>query len=196
MKKRIAVLISGRGSNMHAIIEACQKPDYPAEVALVISDNPQAAGLGVAQALGCQTHSVDRKQFANKQAFETELHQVLVNAGAIDLVCLAGFMRILSADFVVRWASKLINIHPSLLPAFKGLNTHKRALEAGVKWHGCTVHYVNADVDSGAIIDQAIVPVLPNDTPESLSARVLEVEHPLYVQSITKILTNAQNKVL
>lgn len=188
MKKRLAVLISGRGSNMEAILKACEQPDYPAEVVVVVSDNPVAGGLEAARSFRVKTvEAVDRSAFATKKDFEGQINQVLED-NHVDLICLAGFMRVLSTDFVQKWSGRLINIHPSLLPAFKGLDTHKRALETGVKWHGCSVHYVNAEVDSGAIIDQAVVPVLENDTEDTLAARVLTAEHPLYVQSIPKVL--------
>ena len=182
---RTAVLISGRGSNLQALIAATRAPDHPAEVVLVISNRPDAAGLGHAAAAGIAGQVVDQADFAGpdraaaRAAFDGALTAALEAAG-IELVCLAGFMRVLSAAFVARWRDRLINIHPSLLPAFPGLDTHARALAAGVKLHGCTVHYVREEVDRGPIIGQAAVPVLSEDTPESLAARVLAVEHRLY----------------
>ncbi len=177
--KRAAVLISGRGSNMAALIAAAKAADYPAEIALVVSSNPHAAGLAHATVAGVGTAVVDAKAFADRAAFEAALDACLAEA-RIEIVCLAGFMRLLSADFVEAWRDRLINIHPSLLPALRGLDTHARALAAGIKLHGCTVHYVRAAVDDGPIIAQAAVPVLGYDDPESLGGRVLAAEHRLY----------------
>lgn len=182
---RTAVLISGRGSNLEALIAATRAPDHPAEIALVVSNWPDAAGLGHAAAAGIACRVIDPADHsgpdraASRAAFDAALSEALETAG-IELVCLAGFMRILTGDFVARWRDRLINIHPSLLPAFPGLDTHARALAAGVKLHGCTVHFVREAVDSGPIIGQAAVPVLAADTPETLAARVLAVEHRLY----------------
>ena len=182
---RTAVLISGRGSNLQALIAAAQTPDHPAEIALVLSNRPDAGGLGHAAAAGIASQVVDQAAFAGpdragaRAAYDAALTEALEAAG-IELVCLAGFMRVLSGAFVAHWRDRLINIHPSLLPAFPGLDTHERALAAGVKLHGCTVHYVREEVDSGPIIGQAAVPVLAGDTPDSLAARVLAVEHRLY----------------
>ena len=182
---RTAVLISGRGSNLQALIAAGQTPDCPAEIALVLSNRPDAAGLGHAAAAGIASRVVDQAAFAGpdrtaaRAAFDEAL-TVALEAADIELVCLAGFMRVLTGDFVARWRDRLINIHPSLLPAFPGLDTHARALGAGVKLHGCTVHYVREAVDQGPIIGQAAVPVLGDDTPETLAARVLAMEHRLY----------------
>jgi phosphoribosylglycinamide formyltransferase-1 len=185
-RKRVAILISGRGSNMAALIDAARAPDFPAEIVLVVSDRPDASGLAGAAAAGIATALVDRGQFADRAAFEAALHDRLTAAG-IDIVCLAGFMRILSADFVRRWHDQLINVHPSLLPAFPGLDTHARALAAGAKLHGCTVHYVREGVDDGPIIAQAEVPVLPSDTPETLAARVRAAEHALYPEALALV---------
>lgn len=183
-KKRVAVLISGRGSNMASLIEAARDRDYPAEIALVVSNRPDAAGLARAKADGIATTVVDHTRYGDdREAFERALQTVLV-AHRIDLVCLAGFMRLLTPWFVRRWRGRMLNIHPALLPAFKGLNTHERALAAGVKSHGATVHFVEADMDSGAIIAQSEVPVLAGDTPETLAARVLEVEHRIYPMAL------------
>ncbi len=182
---RTGVLISGRGSNLRALIAATQAPGHPAEIALVVSNRPEAAGLGHAAEAGIACRVIDQDEFAGpdraaaRAAFDAALTGALEAAG-IELVCLAGFMRVLTGDFVARWRDRLINIHPSLLPAFPGLDTHARALAAGVKLHGCTVHFVREQVDSGPIIGQAAVPVLAEDTPETLAARVLAVEHRLY----------------
>ena len=179
MKKRVAVLISGRGSNMTALIEACRAADYPAEIALVLSNRPDAAGLDTARKRGIETLAINHKAFKSKMDFETEIDNAL-GASAIDLVCLAGFMRVLSPGFVARWRDRILNIHPSILPAFKGLDTHRRALAAGMRIHGCTVHVVRPDLDSGPIVVQAAVPVAADDTAETLAARVLVAEHRIY----------------
>jgi phosphoribosylglycinamide formyltransferase-1 len=176
-RRRTAVLISGRGSNMAALIEAAADPAYPAEIALVLSSRVNAAGLDTARAAGIETACADYG--AGAAAAEAEIVARLAEH-AVDFVCLAGFMRLLSPEFVQRWDDRMINIHPSLLPSFAGLNTHHRALDAGVKLHGCTVHYVRAAMDNGPIIAQAAVPVLPGDTPETLGSRVLAAEHILY----------------
>lgn len=176
---KVGVLISGRGSNMAALAEACAAPDFPAEIALVLSDIPGAGGLDVAARRGIPTIVVDRKAHGSKAAFEAAMDAVLRDAG-VELVCLAGFMRVLSADFVGRWHDRILNIHPSLLPAFPGLDTHERALAAGVKLAGCTVHVVRAAVDDGPILAQAAVPVLDGDDAASLAARILAEEHRCY----------------
>jgi len=189
-KLRVAVLISGRGSNMKALIEAAKAADYPAEIALVISNVPGAGGLETAAAAGVATVTIDHKSFGKgaegKRKFEAEITKAL-NAAGIDLVCLAGFMRLVSPGFVETWGGRLINIHPSLLPAFKGLDVHAEMLRAGVKIAGCTVHYVSAEMDAGPIIGQAAVPVLAGDTPETLAARILEQEHKLYPECVRMI---------
>lgn len=174
-----AILISGRGSNMQALIEACRAPDSPAQIALVISNEPDAAGLSRAAATGIPTRVVAHRAFADRAAFDAEIDSALRAAG-IQLICLAGFMRILSDKFVEDWRDRMINIHPSLLPDFKGLDTHARALTAGVRIHGCTVHFVRPAMDSGPIIAQAAVAVEPQDTADTLAARVLQAEHRLY----------------
>jgi phosphoribosylglycinamide formyltransferase 1 len=180
MRKRVAILISGRGSNMAALIEAAIHPDYPAEMALVISNNPNAAGLQHAEAAGITTAVVDHTGFEkSREAFELAIQMELENH-RIDLICLAGFMRLLTPSFARRWESRILNIHPALLPAFKGLETHERALAAGVKIHGASVHFVVAEVDSGPIVAQAAVAVRDEDTPDTLAARVLKVEHQIY----------------
>jgi phosphoribosylglycinamide formyltransferase 1 len=179
---RLGVLISGRGSNLQALIEAARAPDYPAEVALVISNEAAAAGLARAQAAGIPARLISHRE----PGFEAMIDTALNDAG-IGLVCLAGFMRVLSADFVRRWHGRLINIHPSLLPAFPGRDTHRRALAAGVKSTGCSVHFVSAAVDAGPIIAQSVVPVLAGDDESSLAARVLAEEHGLYPQVVRLI---------
>lgn len=176
---KTAVLISGRGSNLQALIEAARAPDYPAELALVLSNVAGAGGLARAAAAGIPAEVVAHRDYPAKAAFEAALEARLKAAG-VELVCLAGFMRLLSPDFVERWRGRLINIHPSLLPAFPGLDTHARVLAAGLKITGCTVHHVVAEVDAGPIIGQAAVPVLAGDSAETLAARVLAAEHRLY----------------
>lgn len=189
-KLRAAVLISGRGSNMKALIDAAAAADYPAEIALVISDVAGAAGLGVAEAAGVRAKTVDRRTFGagaeGRRAFEDALTAALEGSRA-ELICLAGFMRMLSAPFVDEWRGRIVNIHPSLLPAFKGLDTHAEMLRAGVKIAGCTVHYVTQDMDGGPIIGQAAVPVRAGDTAQSLAARILAEEHRLYPECVRKI---------
>ena len=185
-RKRVAVLISGRGSNLQALIDAAGEMDFPAEIALVISDRPDAQGLQRAERAGIARQVLVPKELGGRAAFEAALDEALCEAG-IDLICLAGFMRILGADFVARWQGRLINIHPSLLPAFPGLDTHQQALEAGVKLHGCSVHFVDAGVDSGPIIGQAAVPVLPDDDADGLADRVLAAEHRLYSRCLELI---------
>jgi phosphoribosylglycinamide formyltransferase-1 len=179
-RKRVGVLISGRGSNMAALIAAAKAPDYPAEIALVLSNRPDAGGLLTARAEGVATAVIDHTQFAkNRGAFERAM-QAELGTHRIDLVCLAGFMRLLTPDFVAHWQNRILNIHPALLPAFKGLDTHARALAAGVKVHGATVHFVVPEMDAGPIVAQGAVPVLDADTPETLAARVIKIEHRLY----------------
>lgn len=179
----VAILISGRGSNMMALAEACADPAFPARVALVLSNEPDAPGLTWAADRGLPTAVVHHRRFDSREAFEQALDARLREAGA-RIVCLAGFMRLLTADFVEAWSDRLLNIHPSLLPAFKGLHTHERALAAGVRVHGCTVHLVWPEMDSGPIIAQAAIPVLADDTPDSLAARVLAEEHRLYPSAL------------
>ena len=175
---RLGIQISGRGSNMQALVQACAAADFPAEVALVVSNDPEAAGLEWAAGQGIATKAISHKGM-NREGHERLIDAALVEAG-VELVCNAGYMRVLTPWFVEKWRDRLINIHPSLLPSFPGLNTHARALAEGVRWHGCTVHYVRAPVDEGPIIAQAAVPVAAGDTPETLAARVLEAEHRLY----------------
>ncbi|WP_299393066.1 phosphoribosylglycinamide formyltransferase [Pelagibius sp.] len=176
---KVAVLISGRGSNLLSLLEAAAVPGYPAEIVCVIANRPDAGGLNHAAAFGIAAQVVDHRSYADRTAFEAALTEALDGAG-IDLICLAGFMRVLSGAFVRRWENRIVNIHPSLLPLFPGLDTHARALSAGVKLHGCSVHFVNETVDGGAIIGQAAVAVQTGDNAESLAARVLQAEHRLY----------------
>jgi phosphoribosylglycinamide formyltransferase-1 len=179
-RKRVAILISGRGSNMAALIEAARADDYPATIALVVSNRPDAAGLWTAHEAGIKTVVVDHTQYAgDRAAFERALQAALLGE-RIDLVCLAGFMRRLTPWLVGEWTGRMLNIHPALLPALRGLDTHARALAAGVKIHGATVHFVAAEVDAGPIVAQGAVPVLDNDDEETLAARVLKVEHRIY----------------
>jgi phosphoribosylglycinamide formyltransferase 1 len=183
-RKRVAVLISGRGSNMAALIEAAKDKNYPAEIVLVVSNRPEAGGILVAESSGIATEIVDHAEFGkDRAAFERAL-QAILERRQVDLVCLAGFMRLLTADFVKNWQWRIINIHPALLPAFKGLDTHKRALESGAERHGATVHFVVPEMDSGPIIVQGVVNVHPGDSEEVLAARVLKTEHRIYPLSL------------
>lgn len=184
----IAILISGRGSNMRALIEATSHANYPAKISLVVSNKPQAGGLEFAQSHDIPTAVIDHRRFEDRESFEKALDDVLQQE-KIDLICLAGFMRVLTPWFITRWQGKLINIHPALLPSYKGLHTHERALADGVKIHGCTVHHVVPEVDAGPIIAQAAVPVLEDDTADTLGARVLAAEHKLYPLALLKYLT-------
>lgn len=186
MRLRLGVLISGRGSNLQALIDAARDPAFPAEVALVISNKADAPGLDRARAAGIATLVLKPKDFADKAAHEAAMIAALEAAG-VGLVCLAGYMRLLSPVFVEAWHNRLINIHPSLLPSFPGLDTHARAIDAGVWFHGCTVHYVRVEMDTGPIIVQAAVAVAEDDTPDSLSARVLEQEHKAYPLAVRLI---------
>jgi phosphoribosylglycinamide formyltransferase-1 len=186
-KQRVAVLISGRGSNMASLIEAAKADEFPADIVLIVSNRPDAAGLEHARLCGIATAIVDHTRYGkDREAFERALQDVLV-AHNIDLVCLAGFMRLLTPWFVGQWPERMLNIHPALLPAFKGLHTHERALAAGAKTHGATVHFVSAEMDSGPIIAQAEVPVLEGDTPDTLAARVLAAEHRIYPEALRKV---------
>jgi len=194
-RKRVAILISGRGSNMAALIGAAKAPDYPAEISLVVSNRADAAGLAHAAAEGIATAVVDHKPFGkDREAFERALQGVL-EAHWIELVCLAGFMRLLSPWLVEHWQGRMLNIHPALLPAFKGLDTHRRALAAGAQVHGATVHLVASEVDSGPIVLQEAVPVVAGDTVETLSARVLEAEHRIYPRAL-KLLAQGRLKIV
>jgi phosphoribosylglycinamide formyltransferase 1 len=184
VRKRVAVLISGRGSNMVALIEAAKDPSFPAEIVVVVSNDPAAQGLERAAAANIPRVVVDHRRFGrDREAFERALQDVLARYET-QLICLAGFMRLLTPWFVRQWEGRMLNIHPALLPAFKGLDTHARAIQAGAKTHGATVHYVVPEMDAGPIIVQGAVPVLPGDTDATLAARVLEVEHRIYPQAL------------
>jgi phosphoribosylglycinamide formyltransferase 1 len=179
---KLGVLISGRGSNLQSLIDACTAPDFPAEIVLVISNTADAGGLARAASAGISSRIISHRE----ADFESQIDSAL-RASGVELVCLAGFMRVLSADFVARWPDRIVNIHPSLLPAFPGLDTHRRALEASVKVAGCTVHFVREEVDAGPIILQAEVAVLPGDTEATLAARVLAQEHRIYPEAVRMI---------
>jgi phosphoribosylglycinamide formyltransferase 1 len=182
-RKRVGVLISGRGSNLGALIEACKAPDYPAKIVLVISNIPSAQGLLRAGSALIPALVINHKDFATREGFDAALDTALNEAG-VELLCNAGFMRLHSEGFVARWRNRHLNVHPSLLPAFRGLHSHARVLEAGATITGCTVHFVRPEMDTGPIVAQAAVPVLPDDTPESLGARVLDAEHRLYPHAL------------
>ncbi len=186
-RKRVAILISGRGSNMAALIEAAKAADYPAEIALVVSNVPDAAGLARAREASVTTAVLDHKPFGkDRAAFESALQSIL-DEHRIELICLAGFMRLFTAEFVQRWSGRMLNIHPSLLPLFPGLDPHGQALRAGAKTSGATVHFVIPETDAGPIIAQESVPVLAHDTPDTLAARVLEAEHRLYPAALRRV---------
>lgn len=189
-KKRTAILISGRGSNMQALIRAMRDPSFPAEPAVVVSNRPEALGLVWAAEQGIPVVAIDHRQFATRMAFEAKLHQALLDHGT-ELVCNAGFMRLLTGGFVDRWRDRQLNIHPSLLPAFPGLHTHQRVLESGALITGCTVHFVRLEMDSGPIVAQAAVAVLPGDDEASLAARVLEAEHEIYPLALRLVASGA-----
>jgi phosphoribosylglycinamide formyltransferase 1 len=189
-RTKVGILISGRGSNMEALIGAAQAPDYPGEIALVLSNNPAAVGLERAQAAGVPTLAIDHRPFASdREAHERQIDAALRAAG-VEIVALAGYMRVLTPFLVEAWAGRMINIHPSLLPAFPGLHTHARALAAGVAIHGCTVHLVSAGVDDGPILGQAEIEVLAGDNEHSLAARVLEKEHELYPRCLAELIAS------
>ena len=183
---KLGVMISGRGSNMAALIEASRAPDYPAEIALVLSNKADAPGLAVAAAADVETLALSAKAYADKDAFEAALDAAL-KARGVEIVCLAGYMRILGRAFVEGWSGRLVNIHPSLLPLYKGLHTHERALADGAREHGCTVHLVTPELDDGPILAQARVPVLAGDDPDRLAARVLAEEHRLYPAALAEL---------
>jgi phosphoribosylglycinamide formyltransferase-1 len=185
--KRIVILISGRGSNMQAIVNAARAEEWPARIAAVISNRPEAEGLRFASDNGIPTEVIPSRQYATREDFDADL-RAAIDQFAPDLVVLAGFMRILTPDFVAHYQGRMLNIHPSLLPEFPGLHTHRRALEAGVALHGATVHFVTAALDHGPAVAQAVVPVLPGDTEDTLAARVLEQEHRLYPQAVRAFL--------
>jgi len=185
-RRKTAILISGRGSNMASLIDAAKADDYPAEITIVIANRPDAAGIDFAKAAGIATRILDHTQYDDRESFEAELTEAIESAGA-DLVCLAGFLRLLTDRFVAHWYDRLINIHPSLLPSFKGLDSHARAIAAGVRIAGCSVHYVRAEMDAGPIIAQAAVPVKGGDTADTLAARVLKAEHKLYPRALALV---------
>jgi phosphoribosylglycinamide formyltransferase-1 len=194
MKRRVAILISGRGSNMAALIEAAAAQDFPAEIAVVISNRGDAGGLERAAASGIPTVTIESKPFGkDRAAFEAALEPVL-DRYKVDLICLAGFMRLFTAEFVQRWYGRMLNIHPSLLPLFPGLDPHGQALRAGVKISGATVHFVIPETDAGPILMQGAVAVRDDDTPETLAARVLEVEHRIYPDAL-RLLANDQTRL-
>jgi phosphoribosylglycinamide formyltransferase-1 len=187
IKKRVAILISGRGSNMAALIEAAKAKDYPAEIVIVLSNRPDAEGLSRGREAGIATAAVDHRIFgADRAAFEHAVDETL-RTHRVELICLAGFMRLLTPWFINRWSGRILNIHPALLPEFKGLDTHRRALAAGAERHGATVHFVVEETDSGPIISQQSVPVLEGDTEATLAARVLEVEHRIYPEALRQV---------
>ncbi|MCW2315353.1 phosphoribosylglycinamide formyltransferase-1 [Rhodoblastus acidophilus] len=189
-RQRTAVLISGRGSNMRSLVAAAKAEDFPAEVALVLSNVADAAGLDFARSEGIATKVVDHKAFDSRETFERAVQAVL-EAHGIELVCLAGFMRLLSPWFVESWRDRMLNVHPALLPSYRGLHTHERALADGVKIHGATVHFVVPEMDAGPIIAQAAVAVRGDDTPQTLGARVLEQEHVIYPRALALVASGA-----
>lgn len=189
-RKRVGVLISGRGSNLEALIEACKAPDYPAKIVLVISNVPDAQGLARAETALIPTLTINHKDFASRETFDAALDAALKEA-KVELLCNAGFLRLHTEGFVKSWRDRHLNIHPSLLPAFKGLHTHARVLDEGAKISGCTVHFVRPEMDCGPIVAQAALPVLPGDTQESLAARVLQAEHRLYPHALRLVASGA-----
>ena len=192
-KLKLGVLISGRGSNLQALIDACAAADYPAEIGLVISNRPDAQGLERAHAAGIATLVIEHTDYDDRESFDRAIDGALKSAGA-QLICLAGFMRLLSGWFVDQWPDRIVNIHPSLLPAFKGTDSHAQALAAGVKVSGCTVHFVRSEMDAGPIIMQAVVPVFPDDTAARLAARILTAEHRCYPHAV-RLIAQGQVKV-
>jgi phosphoribosylglycinamide formyltransferase-1 len=191
---KVGVLISGRGSNLKSLIEACAAPGFPARIVVVVSNKADATGLEIAREAGIPAVAISHADFPTREAFDAAMDAALEKAGA-DFICSAGFMRILSDWFVDKWRDRQLNIHPSLLPAFKGLKVHERVLEAGCRISGCTVHFVRAAMDEGPIVAQAAVPVLPGDTPETLAARVLEAEHKLYPLAL-RLVAEGRTKVV
>ena len=195
MKKRVAILISGSGSNMEALVRAMARPDYPAEPVLVLSNRPRAGGLARAEALGVPTAMVDHRPFGeDRAAFEKALDEAL-QAARPDILCLAGFMRILTEGFITKWQGRMLNIHPSLLPRYRGLDTHARAIAAGDSQAGCTVHEVTAELDGGPILGQARLDIRPDDTPLTLAARVLELEHRLYPMVLERFAHGQRERI-
>ncbi|MFC3050982.1 phosphoribosylglycinamide formyltransferase [Kordiimonas pumila] len=192
-KLRLGVLISGSGTNLQALIDACRAHNFPAKIAVVISNRPDVMGLKRAEAAHIKTVTLDHKNYETREDFEAELHETL-QQNKVELVCLAGFMRLLNAEFVNRWKDRMINIHPSLLPSYKGLHTHARALEDGVRFAGCTIHYVRPEMDNGPIIMQAAIPIEPNETEESLIAKTLTYEHQMY-PVVVKLIAEGKVRV-
>lgn len=192
MSARIGILISGRGSNMQSLHKAMQEDDFPAELVLVLANKSDAAGLDYAREHGIAAIAIDHRDYEERKDFEADLDKAL-RAAQVDVICLAGFMRILSPFFVCRWPGKILNIHPSLLPSFAGLHTHKRALEAGCKLHGCSVHVVTEELDDGPIVGQAAIPVLDGDTADSLAERMLTVEHLLYPRALRRFIKESDS---
>ena len=186
IKKRVGVLISGRGSNMRALVEASRQNDYPAEILFVGSNNPEAAGLAFAEAHGISIAVVDHRNFASREAFDGALHRELTRHN-LDIICCAGFMRIMTSVLIKRWSGRMLNIHPSLLPLYRGLHTHARALADGATRHGASVHFVSDELDGGQVIEQVSLAILPDDTVEKLSVRVLDIEHALYVKALALV---------
>lgn len=186
---KIGVLISGRGSNLQALIAACAAPEFPAEIVLVVSNKPDALGLDHARAAGIDTAVIAHGDFPDRKSFDREIDKYLKSSGA-ELVCLAGFMRLLSSWFVETWRDRVVNIHPSLLPAFKGIDAHAQAIAAGVRLSGCTVHIVRPEMDAGPILVQAAVPVMPGDDEDALAARILEAEHKCYPLAVRLLAEN------
>jgi phosphoribosylglycinamide formyltransferase-1 len=185
-RRRVGILISGRGSNLQALIDACRQPDFPAEIVTVISNRPDAYGLQRARQAGIAALSIDHQSYASRKAFDAALDAALKEQGC-ELICSAGFMRLLTLGFVETWRDRQLNIHPSLLPAFRGLHPHERALDAGVRLTGATVHFVRSEMDAGPIVMQAAVPVIAGDSAESLAARVLEAEHVIYPRALALV---------
>ncbi|GLQ07034.1 phosphoribosylglycinamide formyltransferase [Sneathiella chinensis] len=190
---KVAVLISSRGTNMQALVQACQQEGFPAEIVTVVSNNPDAAGLEFAARHNIETKVINHRDFEEREDFDNEITKYLTEK-KVDLICLAGFMRLLTPTFVNRWRDRIVNIHPSLLPAFKGLHVHERAIDSGARFTGCTVHYVRAEMDDGPIIAQAAVPIHGNDTPDTLAARILEQEHRIYPLAL-KLIAERKVKV-
>jgi len=182
-KARTAILISGRGSNMMALVEAARAADFPADIVCVLSNKADAKGLAFAAANGIATTVIDNTAYPTREAYDAAIDAYLRSMG-VEAIALAGFMRVLSTQFIADWDGRMINIHPSLLPAYKGLHTHERAIADGAKVHGCSVHVVTPELDGGPVLMQAEVPVLPGDTPDTLAARVLKEEHKIYPQAL------------
>jgi phosphoribosylglycinamide formyltransferase 1 len=191
VRKPAAILISGRGSNMEALLHAARNTAFPAEIMLVVANRPQAEGLAKARAAGIRALAIDHRDFGRDRAAHEAAIDAALRAAKVEIVCLAGYMRLLTPFLVDAWAGRMLNIHPSLLPSFPGLDTHARALSAGVKLHGCTVHLVTQEMDAGPILAQAAVPVLPNDTEQTLSARVLRQEHLIYTAALAAFATHS-----